>query len=82
MATRITSKGQITIPAAIRAAAHIKPGTELEWAYDPVGERIVATRFSRRKRDKPTRFDALIGSATVKMSTEEILALTRGDPEA
>ena len=33
MATRVTSKGQVTIPVDIREAAHVVPGTELEWTY-------------------------------------------------
>ena len=28
MTTRVTSKGQVTIPAAIREAAHVTAGTE------------------------------------------------------
>ena len=81
MATRVTSKGQVTIPAAIRDAAHVVAGTELEWTYEPFSQRIVATKAGRRRRHKGGRFAALVGSATVKMTTDEILALTRGDPE-
>jgi AbrB family looped-hinge helix DNA binding protein len=36
MTTRVTSKGQVTIPAEIREAAHIAAGTELAWTYDPL----------------------------------------------
>jgi len=79
--TRVTSKGQVTIPAEIRAAAHVGAGTELEWSYEPFSQRIMASKASPRKRRKASRFDAVVGSATIKMSTDEILALTRGDPE-
>jgi AbrB family looped-hinge helix DNA binding protein len=43
MGTRITSKGQVTIPVEIRQAAKLAEGTELEWSYDPIGRKIVAT---------------------------------------
>ncbi len=81
MTTRVTSKGQVTIPAEIREAAHVGAGTELAWSYEPFSQRITATKVGARKRRKRGRFDALIGSATIKMTTDEILALTRGDPE-
>jgi antitoxin PrlF len=81
MGTRVTSKGQVTIPAEIREAAQVAAGTELEWTYEPLGQRIVARKIGPRARRSGSRFAALRGSATVKMSTDEILALTRGDPE-
>lgn len=81
MATRVTSKGQVTIPVDIREAAHVAPGTELEWTYEPVTRRIVATKVGPRARRRGGRFAALIGSATVRLTTDEIMALTRGDPE-
>ena len=81
MTTRVTSKGQVTIPAEIREAAHVAAGTELEWTYEPFSQRIVARKVGRRARGKGSRFAKLVGSATVKMTTDEILALTRGDPE-
>jgi antitoxin PrlF len=81
MTTRVTSKGQVTIPAEIREAAHVAAGTELAWTYDPLGQRIVARKVRARSRRKGSRFAALVGSATVKMTTDELLALTRGDPE-
>jgi hypothetical protein len=53
----------------------------LAWTYDPLGQRIVARKVGARSRRKGSRFAALVGSATVKMTTDELLALTRGDPE-
>jgi antitoxin PrlF len=81
MTTRVTSKGQVTIPAEIRAAAHVAAGTELEWTYEPLNQRIVARKVAHHGRRRGSRFATLVGSATVKMTTDEILALTRGDPE-
>jgi bifunctional DNA-binding transcriptional regulator/antitoxin component of YhaV-PrlF toxin-antitoxin module len=81
MPTRITSKGQVTIPVEIRQAAHAGAGTELEWTYDPVGQRIIATKATARAQQHRSRFAALRGTAGTGMSTDEIMALTRDPSE-
>jgi antitoxin PrlF len=83
MGTRVTSKGQVTIPVEIRQAAKLAQGTELEWTYDPVGRRIVATRRGARSRraQSGSHFAQFRGTATGGMTTEEIMALTRGDDD-
>lgn len=84
MGTRVTSKGQVTIPIEIRQAANLAEGTELEWSYDPVGRRIVATRRGARPRRSQagSHFAQLRGTGTSGMTTDEIMALTRGDIDA
>ncbi len=81
MGTRVTSKGQVTIPIEIRQAAKLAEGTELEWSYDPIGRRIVATRRGTGpRRGGHSPFARLRGAATDRrMTTDEIMALTRGD---
>jgi AbrB family looped-hinge helix DNA binding protein len=82
MGTRVTSKGQVTIPIEIRQAAKLAEGTELEWSYDPIGRRIVATRRGAhppRRGQSGSHFAQLRGVGTSRMTTEEIMALTRGD---
>jgi antitoxin PrlF len=81
MPTRITSKGQVTIPVDIRHAAHAGAGTALEWSYDPVGQRIIAIKATMRTRRQRSRFAGLRGTAGAGMSTEEIMALTRDPSE-
>ena len=75
---RITSKGQVTIPLAIREKAGLLPNTEVEFNYDG---KTVAIRRARR-RTRPGRGDNLVsrmrGRGDVKMTTDDILALTRG----
>ena len=73
----VTSKGQVTIPQEIRVRLGLLPHTKVEFelaegharirkaADDTRGQRIVAT---------------LRGSADVRMTTDEIMALTRGEP--
>jgi hypothetical protein len=51
----------------------------LDWCYDPVGQRIIATKATAHTRRRGSRFAALRGSAGTRMSTDEIMALTR-DP--
>ena len=40
----ITSKGQTTVPAEIRALVHAKPGTRLVWSVMPDGTIIVRAK--------------------------------------
>lgn len=75
---RVTSKGQVTIPQAIRERAGFLPGTEVEFVIGEDG--IVRLR---RADDQPRNqaladaIDRLRGSARTKLSTREIMALTR-----
>jgi antitoxin PrlF len=77
MAVRVTTKGQVTIPKRIRDLLRIQPGSEVEFQIDPDGR--VSLRGVGRPRKVRSRFARLRGSATVRMRTEEIMALTRGD---
>ena len=80
MSTRVTSKGQVTIPKKVRDHLGIRPGTAVDFEAGPDG-RVVLVKKSggTRARRKPSRFATLRGTATVKMSTREIMALTRGE---
>ena len=75
---RITSKGQVTIPQAIREKAGLMPGAEVEFTLDGGAVRIARARPAKG----PTRGErivaALRGAGDVRMSTDEIMALTRG----
>jgi AbrB family looped-hinge helix DNA binding protein len=72
---RVTAKGQVTIPQYIREKLGIAPNSEVDFVED--GDRV----YLQRKSGLPLRkrFGALRGIATVKMTTDEIMALTRGD---
>jgi antitoxin PrlF len=43
--TKITSQGQVSVPAAVRLFLHLTPGSVLVWAQD--GDRIVVERATR-----------------------------------
>lgn len=76
---RITSKGQVTIPVEIRERAGLLPHTEVEFEFDGKVVRIVRAR-ARGKEGRGARLVAqLRGRGDVAMSTDAIMALTRGD---
>lgn len=76
MAHRVTSKGQVTIPKRLRDALGIRSGTALEFSMDEKG-RVVMTRSRGKKWDSV--FRRYVGAATIRMTTDEIMRLTRGD---
>lgn len=82
MANNVTSKGQVTIPKKVRERLGIAAGSAVAFELTDVGDvvlRPVARGGARRSVRPPrSRFAKLRGRATVKMRTEEIMALTRG----
>lgn len=81
MANNVTSKGQVTIPKKVRDRLGIVAGSAVTFELSDSGEivlRPVVRGRARRPVQQPrSRFAKLRGRATVKMRTEEILALTR-----
>jgi AbrB family looped-hinge helix DNA binding protein len=76
---RITSKGQVTIPVEIREKAGLLPGTEVDFELADDSVRIVRAKAPKGETRGQRAVRLLRGSATVKMSTDEIMALTRGE---
>ena len=72
---RVTTKGQVTIPQPIREKLGILPNSEVDFVEEKGKVYIVKKKGSGRK---DTVFRKLRGIASVKMSTEEIMSLTRG----
>lgn len=77
---RITSKGQVTIPKDIRDKAGLLPETEVEFAVE--AGKVVVRRS--RKRSGKTRGERIVEHlqrhpGDVDMTTDEILALMRGE---
>lgn len=71
---RVTSKGQVTIPQAIRGQLGIQPGSEVAFEVDGEAVRIVKLSDGPGGR---ALVDRLRGSGHGRMSTDEIMALTR-----
>lgn len=76
MSTTVTSKGQVTIPKAVRDQLGLKPGSKVEFRSGRDGE-IVLKRADEKR--PPSRFAKLRGHAGPGMTTDQIMALLRGD---
>jgi AbrB family looped-hinge helix DNA binding protein len=75
MATRVTSKGQVTIPKPVRDRLGIETGSAVDFELAPDG-RIVLVKVDGGQR--ASRFEALRGRAGAGLTTDQIMALTRG----
>jgi len=73
---RVTIKGQVTIPQHIREKLGITPNTEVDF-IEKHNQVYLTKKIGNNARSN--RFRRFRGIATVKMSTDEIMALTRGD---
>ena len=71
---RVTSKGQVTIPQDVRRRLGIEPGAEVDFEIHDDGVRLV-----RRPSGEGAGLVAQMRGRRLRMSTDEILALTRGD---
>jgi antitoxin PrlF len=78
MANTVTSKGQVTIPKRIRDYLGIEPGSEVNFRRAEDGHIIIERADGTRP---PSRFEKLRGSAGPGMTTDELMALLRGEPE-
>jgi AbrB family looped-hinge helix DNA binding protein len=76
---RITSKGQVTIPVEIREQAGLLPHTEVDFEFDGKTVRLVRSKKSSRDGRGARLVASLRGSGDVAMSTDAIMALTRGE---
>jgi AbrB family looped-hinge helix DNA binding protein len=73
---RVTEKGQITIPKELRDELGIGAGTEVE--FERTGDAIVLRKSDRGPTRGKQLTDRLRGRGDVAMTTDEIMALTRG----
>ena len=77
---KITTKGQVTIPVEIREKLGLLPNTEVE--FEVVGKAVRLRKVRRASgtgRRGKSIVERLRGRGSVRMTTDEILALTRGD---
>ena len=76
---RINVKNQVTIPAPIRETLGWLPNTEVEFILEGDDVRLTTEKEeTSRKIRLQNMLRQLEGSATVKMSTDEIMKLMRG----
>ncbi len=76
MSATVTSKGQITIPKRVRELMGIEPGSRVDFERSPDG-RIVLVKVGTKGR--ASRFARLRGHAGKGLSTDAIMAMTRGE---
>ena len=73
---RVTSKGQVTIPIEIRRRFGIGPETEVE--FEVVGDVVQLRRVPGTGRGRRV-LDRLLATPYSGQTTEELMALTRGE---
>jgi AbrB family looped-hinge helix DNA binding protein len=80
MAAKVTAKGQVTIPKKIRDLLGIQAGSKVAFTLAEDG-RVNLSKIDKESAsgEQPNRFAVLRGSSSSGMSTEEIMALTRGE---
>lgn len=76
---KITSKGQITIPQHIRETLGLLPDTEVEFEVD--GDAVRLRKATGVKSRGQRMVEQMRGKGTIRMSTDEIMALMRGDED-
>lgn len=77
---RLTSKGQITIPLEIRRKLGLEPGTQVE--FDVVGGAVRIRKAEQQDRGATLvarMRDAGRRAGRPRLTTDQILALTRGE---
>jgi antitoxin PrlF len=75
--SRMTAKGQVTIPKRLRDHLGLKPGSEVDFVLTD-DDRVVVKKAEGKRKG---RFDALRGSAKFGMTTDELMRLLRGADE-
>jgi AbrB family looped-hinge helix DNA binding protein len=76
MATTVTSKGQVTIPKSVRDHLGLEPGSAVEFELADDGRFFLVRADGARPA---SRFEKFLGISDTGMSTDEIMALMRGD---
>jgi bifunctional DNA-binding transcriptional regulator/antitoxin component of YhaV-PrlF toxin-antitoxin module len=78
MKRRINSKGQVTIPYALRTRTGLLPHTEVELDFDGETVRVRRARGKTGGRSGARLVAHMRGRGDGIMTTDEIMALTRG----
>ncbi len=74
---KITPEGQVTIPAEIRNKLGLLPNTEVE--FELIGDVVYLKKANSNLPSREKLVEMMRGKATVKMTTSEIMTLTRGE---
>jgi AbrB family looped-hinge helix DNA binding protein len=74
MLSRVSEKGQVTVPKSLRERLDIRPGDELDFVEE--NGRLVALKSTRQDP-----VDTVYGSVDLGWSTDEIIRELRGDAD-
>lgn len=74
---RVTSKGQVTIPIEVRQKAGLLPNTEVEFVVR--GNTVIVKKAEKTSRRGRRLLAVMRGKASKRLSTDQIMALTRGN---
>ena len=78
-ATTVTSKGQVTIPKRVRDGLGLKAGSKVEIEIQPGRTATIKLLGKGKKSDYAKRIEKVRGILKLGMSTDEFMALMRGD---
>ena len=78
MSTKLSVKGQITVPKQIRDTLGLKPGMLVDFAVNKDGE-VVIHKADISSDYKSDRFEAVRGKADVMWRSKDLMALVRGE---
>ena len=77
MTTKVTKNGRVTVPRRVRDYLGIGPGVEV--AFRRADDGSIVIEKAEAPVSPPSRLASLRGHAGRGMSTDEIMALLRGD---
>ena len=76
---RITSKGQVTIPIEFREKLGLFPYTQVEFQFQASGVLIKKAKAGAKRQRAEEAMRRLRGSAKAGLTTDQIMAMTRGE---
>ncbi len=74
---RVTSKGQVTIPLEVREKLGIRPHSDVEFVIE--GNLVYVRKVEGPMGHGAAIVERMRRKATIRMTTDEIMALTRGE---
>jgi len=75
----LTSKGQVIIPKQIRDALNLAPGCSGHFFWANREGDVVIHKVGARPSRKPDRCESACGKTNVKLRTDYLMALLRGE---
>ena len=76
---KITSKGQVTIPQDLRVRFGLLPNTEVEFVPTADGRELRLLKSAKSSGRGRALVERLRGRGTSKLSTDELLKMTRSE---